>query len=128
MSNIDEQFLPPKKKLKGTFFKSHKKQTTENVPLPNVCSFDEQSLEAVDFVGQCAFFQDCAPALTYDIGLVVGKSNLLSDQVKYQWLKCENYLPDNFTFPPNNQTPAHQCSYRILKQHPFLGIRSKWTE
>ena len=41
-------------------------------------------------------------------------------------LKCENYLPDNFMFPPNNQTPACQIMLlSYLKQHPFLKYLPK---
>ena len=57
------------------------------------------SLEKVNFVGACPLFSGCEPGVAYDIALVLGHLNQVSDAVKYQILTCRDYLPTNFSFP-----------------------------
>ena len=58
------------------------------------------ALEAVDFLVDCPLFFSCGPGIKYDMGLVLGNKNQLSDGQKYQILKRCDHLPKQFLFPP----------------------------
>ena len=70
----------------------------------------------MNYVGDCPLFSRCEPGMCYDIGLVVGALNQITENEEYQIL-TEITFQKNCNFPTSNK---RQCSLGILNTFPFL--------
>ena len=77
-----------KQKLSTDFFKPKEK----SVPLKSEEIITTAiPLQKVNYVGDCPLFSRCEPGVCYDIGLVVGALNQITENEKYQILTDRNY-------------------------------------
>ena len=103
------------------FFKPVAKAPSQpNTAAQNNDSLMSEAPAEVDYLAECPLFKSCEAGVRYDIGLVVGHINEISDAVKFQILTCRDYLPKDFRFPGNNDPSPRRCSFDLLDRYTFL--------